>query len=297
MTTPLPSGPEPRSPSRRSIDVIIPAYDEEDCIPELARRLALLFDLESSYQWRTIVVENGSTDRSWELLQEVCATDPRFTVVRLSRNFHMDGGLTAGLEYATADAVVFMTADLQDPPEAISEFLRRWEAGAHNVYGLVTEREGTGRLRRFNSQLFYWVANRTHLGPRMPRNASDFRLMDRSLYETLRRLEQRNRFMRRSRRLGRLRVGRGARRQAAPVRGLVQGAQPSRGGDGDARDLRPHLPPPSRHHRAWRVAFSAAAAIAFVVLGVIFRGDPRVSPSPASEASSRSGSSGSACSP
>jgi dolichol-phosphate mannosyltransferase len=195
MTSAAKTDPEPVAEPRRSVDVIIPAYNEEECIEELGRRLGALFDLESAYDWRAIVVENGSIDRTWELLQEVCEQDRRFTVVRLSRNFHMDGGLTAGLAYATADAVVFMAADLQDPPEAISEFLRHWEAGAHNVYGLVTERKGTGPLRRFNSQAFYWIANRATSG-RMPRNASDFRLMDRRLYETVRRLDERNRFMR-----------------------------------------------------------------------------------------------------
>lgn len=195
MTMSTNTNPAMPSTSRRSVDIIIPAYNEEDCIEELARRLAQLFDLESAYDWRAIVVENGSTDRTWELVQNISANDRRFTVLRLSRNFHMDGGLTAGLDYATADAVVFMAADLQDPPEAISDFLRRWDEGVHNVYGLVTERQGTSALRRFNSQVFYWVANRITSG-RMPRNASDFRLMDRRLYETLRGLAERNRFMR-----------------------------------------------------------------------------------------------------
>lgn len=181
--------------SRRSVDVIIPAYNEQDCIQELARRLSSLFDLETTYDWRAIIVENGSADRTWELLQEIAQNDPRFTVLRLSRNFHMDGGLTAGLEYATADAAVFMAADLQDPPEAISDFLRHWEKGIHNVYGLVTERPDAGALRRFNSQAFYWLANRLTSG-QMPRNVSDFRLMDRRLYETVRNMDERNRFMR-----------------------------------------------------------------------------------------------------
>jgi dolichol-phosphate mannosyltransferase len=180
---------------RRRIDVIVPAYNEEGCLDELVRRLLSMFDEESDYDWRAVIVENGSVDMSWPILQRLCATDARITAVRLSRNFHMDGGLTAGLDFATGDAVVFMTADLQDPPEAIPAFVRQWEKGAHNVYGLVTERQGTSFLRRINSQAFYWLANRLTAG-RMPRNASDFRLMDRALYETLRGLDERNRFMR-----------------------------------------------------------------------------------------------------
>lgn len=179
----------------RSVDVIVPAYNEEDCIEELVRRLLAVFDSEPDYEFRAIIVENGSSDRTWELLQVAAAQDSRICVLKLSRNFRMDGGLTAGLEYARADAVVFMTADLQDPPEVIPLFIREWEKGADNVYGLVTKREGTGPIRRMNSQAFYWVANKMTDG-RMPRNASDFRLMDRRLYETLRSLDERNRFMR-----------------------------------------------------------------------------------------------------
>ena len=179
----------------KSIDVIIPAYNEEDCVDELVRRLTILFNKESNYSWRALIIENGSTDRTWELLQSYAEKDNRFSILKLSRNFHMDGGLTAGLEYATADAVVLMTADLQDPPEAISDFLPVWERGIHNVYGRVTERSGTSVLRKFNSQMYYFLANK-FTGGRITRNASDFRLLDRRLYETVRKLDERNRFMR-----------------------------------------------------------------------------------------------------
>ena len=179
----------------KSVDIVIPAYNEEDCVEELARRLKVLFEKESSYKWRALVVENGSSDRTWILLEQIAKNDDRFSIIQLSRNFHMDGGLTAGLEYVTADAVVFMTADLQDPPEAISDFLRVWENGIHNVYGRVSERVGTGILRKFNSQMYYFIADK-FTGGLITRNASDFRLMDRKLYETVRNLDERNRFMR-----------------------------------------------------------------------------------------------------
>jgi dolichol-phosphate mannosyltransferase len=179
----------------KTVDIVIPAYNEEDCVDELARRLKNLFDKESNYRWRAILVENGSSDKTWQLLQAIATHDERFSIVQLSRNFHMDGGLTAGLEFVSADAVVFMTADLQDPPEAISDFLRVWEQGIHNVYGRVSERIGTGPLRKFNSQAYYFLANK-FTGGLITRNASDFRLMDRKLYETVRNLDERNRFMR-----------------------------------------------------------------------------------------------------
>ena len=186
----------------------------------------------------------------------------------------MDGGLTAGLEFATADAVVFMAADLQDPPEVIPEFLRHWEAGVHNVYGLVTERRGTGPLRRFNSQAFYWLANKLTSG-RMPRNVSDFRLMDRRLYETLRGMDERNRFMRG------LAAWAGFESIGVPVP-----RAPRYGGSSKAysfavfgfavRAIFAHTYLPLRIITVIGVLFSFASAVAFVVLFVIWetRGVP-----------------------
>ena len=180
---------------KKLISVIIPAYNEEDCVEELSRRLKLLFDLEPNYDFQAIIVENGSIDCTWEKLKSISMLDPRFRIIRLSRNFRMDGGLTAGLQYATGDACVLMTADLQDPPELIHEFLRKWEDGWENVYGIVTKREGTGPLRTLNSKLFYLVAGKLTDG-RIPKNASDFRLVDRKVYEAVRSMTERNRFIR-----------------------------------------------------------------------------------------------------
>ncbi len=179
----------------KSVDVVIPAFNEEDCIDELVARLKALFTKENSYEWRAVIIENGSTDSTWEKLQKAAKNDQRFSIIKLSRNFHMDGGLTAGLAFAKSDAVVLMTADLQDPPELISEFLKVWETGVHNVYAQVTHRTGTKLLRRINSQLYYFIANKV-TGGLITKNASDFRLMDRKLYEVVRNLDEKNRFVR-----------------------------------------------------------------------------------------------------
>ena len=180
---------------KRKVSVVVPAFNEEDCLPELAVRLQKVFDSEPEYEWDVVIVENGSTDSSWPILRDLHEEDPRFKVVRLARNFRMDGGLTAGLDYVDGDACVLMTADLQDPPEMIPQFLRKWEEGYQNVYGVVTERQGTGPIRTFNSKAFYWLAGKLTDG-RIPRNASDFRLLDRRAYEAVRALQERNRFVR-----------------------------------------------------------------------------------------------------
>ena len=178
-----------------SVTIVIPAYNEEECVEELASRLKVVFDSEREYEWSALIVENGSTDHTWEKLQKISEGDSRFKILKLSRNFRMDGGLTAGLEYVNSDACILMTADLQDPPELIPSFLRKWEAGYENIYGVVEERQGTSFLRRFNSRLFYKVASTLSDGG-IPENASDFRLVDRKVYEAVRGMTERNRFVR-----------------------------------------------------------------------------------------------------
>ena len=161
----------------KSVSIVVPAYNEEDCVDELVSRLKKVFELEKDYSWKVIIVENGSKDSTWIKLLKISDVDPRFKVVRLSRNFRMDGGLTAGLDYVDSDACILMTADLQDPPELIPDFLRKWEEGYENIYGVVSERQGTNLIRRFNSQLFYIIASKLSDGS-IPKNASDFRLVD-----------------------------------------------------------------------------------------------------------------------
>lgn len=181
--------------AKKLISLIIPAYNEEDCVEELARRLRQVFDSELQYTFEVVIVENGSTDTTWEKLQEITANDARFKAIKLSRNFRMDGGLTAGLEFINGQACVLMTADLQDPPELIPSFLRKWEEGWENVYGVVTKRKGTGPIRTMNSKLFYWVAGKMTSG-KIPKNASDFRLVDKKVYLTVKSMTERNRFVR-----------------------------------------------------------------------------------------------------
>ncbi len=180
---------------KRTVAVLIPAFNEEECLPELYERLCKLFDKESDYLFSCVLVDNGSSDSTWSLCKSISAKDYRFTSIKLSRNFGMDGALTAGLDQIDVDACVLMAADLQDPPECISDFLRKWEEGFENIYGVVKERKGTGIIRKFNSQLFYFLAS-YFSNNLIPKNVSDFRLLDRRAYQALRELKERNRFLR-----------------------------------------------------------------------------------------------------
>lgn len=180
---------------KKLISIVIPAYNEEDCVEELARQLTGVMHELDKYDFEVLIVENGSKDATWSLLQKIAATDQRFKPIRLSRNFGMDGGVTAGLELATGDACVIMTADLQDPPELIIEFAKKWEEGFENIYMIVEKRETSGFLRRINSRLFYLVADRL-TGGLIPKGVSDYRLVDRKVYEAVRSMHESNRFVR-----------------------------------------------------------------------------------------------------
>jgi dolichol-phosphate mannosyltransferase len=180
---------------KKLISVVVPAYNEQDNVDELAKRLQAVFSVNPDYDFEAIIVENGSLDNTYEKLLAVHHQDSRFKVLQLARNFRMDGGITAGLNSANGDAAVIMTADLQDPPELITEFIKKWEEGYENIYGIVTKRNGTNIIRKLNSQFFYMVANVLTDG-KIPSNVSDFRLVDRKVYETINSIHERNRFVR-----------------------------------------------------------------------------------------------------
>ena len=181
--------------SKKLISIISPAYNEEGCVAELAIQLTSLFERHPEFNFEVILIENGSTDRTYDELMKIHQKDARFKILTLSRNFRMDGGLTAGLKHATGDAAVIMASDLQDPVELIDTFIEKWKEGYENIYGVVKKRGGTGPIRRMNSALFYWAAGKLS-GGLIPRNASDFRLVDRKVYESINTMQERNRFVR-----------------------------------------------------------------------------------------------------
>ena len=182
---------------KRLISVVVPAFNEGENVDELSRRLRAVFDetLGGKYDFECIVVENGSLDDTYGKLLNVRKADPRFKVLRLSRNFGIEGALACGLRRATGDAAIIMCGDLQDPPEVIPQFVKRWEEGYQNVYGIVTKRQDEGPVRRFMTRGFYWLMDKVSDRP-IPRNASDFRLVDRVAYEAVNEFPERTRLFR-----------------------------------------------------------------------------------------------------
>jgi dolichol-phosphate mannosyltransferase len=180
----------------KRISIVTPMYNEASNVEELQRRLADVFDCYVGiYDFEVIAVENGSLDETYPELLAARGRDARWKIIQLSRNFDMEGGMSAGLAAATGDAAVIMAADLQDPPEIIPLFIEQWEAGFENVYGVITQRSDESAFRRFAAATFYRIINRVSDRP-VPRNASDFRLVDRAAYEAFNRLPERNRMVR-----------------------------------------------------------------------------------------------------
>ncbi len=180
---------------KKLISVVIPAYNEEEVVDELANRLKKVMLENDDYDFEIIIVENGSWDSTFEKLIKIHKDDNRFKIIQLSRNFGCDGGITAGLKYAKGDAAVIMNADLQDPPEMISKYIKKWEEGYEIVYGVIQKRLGVAASRRFFSASFYKIINKLTDNV-IPEGASDFRLMDKKVYSTVNKMEERNRFLR-----------------------------------------------------------------------------------------------------
>lgn len=178
-----------------SLDIITSAYNEEECLPELFRRITDVMTTESKYDYRLIVIDNGSIDKTWEIICQESEKNSKVVGIRMSRNFSLDAAFTCGLDYATADVAVIMTSDLQDPPEAIPKLLRKFEEGYDQVLAKILKRESVPVLRRLLSKIFYKIANAMTSGM-LPESVSDFRLVNKRTYSAIRRLRESHRFLR-----------------------------------------------------------------------------------------------------
>jgi dolichol-phosphate mannosyltransferase len=174
------------------LSVVAPVFDEEETLPEFHRRLAAALE---GCEYQIVVVDDGSTDRTPELLRELAGEDRRVRVIALSRNFGHQAALTAGLDHARGDAVVTIDADLQDPPELIPRMLDEWRAGSDVVYAVRQARAGESRTKLVTARWFYRVFGRLAQID-FEQNTGDFRLLDRSALDALGSMRERSRFLR-----------------------------------------------------------------------------------------------------
>lgn len=178
-----------------ALDIITSAYNEEECLPELFARIEKVMYSESNYSWRIIVFDNGSVDRTWEVIKSASKKNSQIHGFRMSRNFTLDAALTAGLDFATGDVAILMTSDLQDPPEAIPHLLRKFEDGFEQVLVKVVRRDQVPFLRRKLSSLFYKTAKWLTNGM-LPELVSDFRLLNKPAYKAISGMKESHRFLR-----------------------------------------------------------------------------------------------------
>lgn len=182
------------NPEPGSVSLVLPVFDEEEVLPLLLPRLRQLLDA-LPVPAEAILVDDGSRDRTGDLLAAAAREDPRLRVVQLARNFGHQAAMTAGLDLATGDAVVVMDADLQDPPEVVHEMLALYRLGYHVVYARRRSRAGEGLLKRGFASLFYRFM-RWGIHPDLPEDVGDFRLMSRAVLDTVQAMPERERFLR-----------------------------------------------------------------------------------------------------
>lgn len=176
-----------------ALSVIIPCYNEAAGIEALfARLLPALGALGLS--WEVVCVNDGSRDDTLGRLEAVHRREARVRVIDLSRNFGKEAALSAGLAFASGQAVVPMDADLQHPPEALAELVAKWQEGFDVVYAVRDQRVGQGLASRFFARAFYWLFDRLSEVP-LPREAGDFRLLDRKVVDVINAMPERSRFM------------------------------------------------------------------------------------------------------
>jgi dolichol-phosphate mannosyltransferase len=181
-------------PERPIISLVIPIWNEEQVIPELYRRVLHVM-AQVGEPWELICINDGSRDRSLQLLVGLSEQDPHVKIIDFSRNFGHQVAITAGADFAEGDAVIVMDADLQDPPEVVLRMIEQWRAGYEVVYAKRVKREGETWFKLFSAKIFYrLLQNITDV--EIPLDTGDFRLMDRRVVLAMRQLREKHRFMR-----------------------------------------------------------------------------------------------------
>lgn len=193
LTPSLASGTEPRG-EPVTLSVVIPVFNEEETLDALFTTIReRLAALEVSYE--VVLIDDGSRDRTAEMLGEMTRRDARFRSIHFSRNFGHQAAVTAGLHFARGSAVVVMDADLQDPPELLAALIARWRDGYHVVYAQRVKRIAEGPLKRGIAFMYYRLLQRL-TDVTIPADTGDFCLMDRRVVELLNKMPERNRYLR-----------------------------------------------------------------------------------------------------
>lgn len=181
---------------RKKISILVPAYNEEEVLESLYQRLGKLANDNKSYDFEFLFVNDGSRDKTLEIIQDYAEKDQRIAYVNLSRNFGKEIAMIAGLDHVTGDATVIIDADLQDPPELIPKMITLWEEGYDDVYARRNVREGETWFKMLTANGFYWLMDKMTKSQliNIPSNTGDFRLLDERCVVALRQLRESERY-------------------------------------------------------------------------------------------------------
>ena len=179
----------------KKISVVIPMYFEEEVAMECYNRTENVLKKLEQFDYEIIFVNDGSKDRTLEILEEIAKNDLKVKVISLSRNFGHQAAVTAGLKFTTGDAVVIMDADMQDPPEVIEEMVSLWKKGNDVIYAKRKTRKGETAFKLFTAKMFYKVLNGLS-DVEIPKDTGDFRLADRKVIDVINLLPEHNKFLR-----------------------------------------------------------------------------------------------------
>lgn len=179
--------------TKKKISLLIPAYNEQEVLQPLYERLTMLAGKTSDYDFEFMFVNDGSRDKTLEIIKSYAVNDRRVAYVNLSRNFGKEIAMIAGLDNVTGDATVIIDADLQDPPELIPEMIKYWEEGYDDVFARRSSRKGETWFKKTTSTLFYKVLQRSTNIP-IQRDTGDFRLLSRRCVEALKTIRESQRY-------------------------------------------------------------------------------------------------------
>lgn len=179
----------------KKISVVIPMYYEEDVVNECYNRVVNSLKNISNYDYEIIVVNDGSRDKTLEILEGLAKKDNKLKIISFSRNFGHQAAVTAGLKETKGDVVVIIDADLQDPPELIEEMIKLWEEGNEVIYAKRKVRKGESKFKLYTAKVFYKVLNGLS-DIEIPKDTGDFRMADRKVIDVINSLPEHNKFLR-----------------------------------------------------------------------------------------------------
>ena len=179
----------------KKLSIVIPMYYEEEVVNECYTRLEKVVTNLEGYEYEIIFVNDGSKDKTLELLTEIAKENKNVKIVSFARNFGHQAAVTAGLKEVTGDVILIIDADLQDPPELIPDMLKLWEEGNEVIYGERKSREGESKFKLFTASMFYKTLNALS-DVEIPKNTGDFRLVDRKVVDTINAMPEHNKFLR-----------------------------------------------------------------------------------------------------